>query len=336
MRINFRHIFVLLLLLASVTISSVQAMPQKAVVNMDTSSIRIGERVRLRLNVTLPKTATIYWPPILDTLSSSVEVASRSKIDTGATIKNDMVSYTQSLWVTSFDTGFHYIPPFRFLYSNKGDTVKHELLSENLFLKVRTVDVDTTRAIRDIRGPLKAPITLAELAPYIGGGAIILLIVGLVWYYLWRKKMNKPLFPVLAKHQGPPWEVALQALDLLETKKLWHNGKIKEYYTELTDIIRLYLFDQHGIEAMEMITSEILSKYDTAGLDPNSRALLSNMLIQADFAKFAKANPMRSENEQCMVHARQFIENTKPHQAETDAKHDKGDPKPISDTDLKA
>jgi len=138
------------------------------------------------------------------------------------------------------------------------------------------------------------------------------LIVALVWYYFWRKRLNKPLFPVITKVQGPPWEFALQSLTLLDEKKLWQNGKIKEYYTELTDIVRHYLHQQHGIEAMEMITSEILEGYDAAGIQPDSRPMLMNILVQADYAKFAKAIPQRNENEQSMIMARQFIEETKP------------------------
>jgi len=63
---------------------------------------------------------------------------------------------------------------------------------------------------------------------------------------------------------------------------------------------------------MEMITSEILLAYDTAGLQTESRILLANVLTQADFVKFAKAVPLRNENELSMTYSRQFIEATKP------------------------
>jgi len=288
------------------------ASPQKAVLSLDTSAIRIGERVQLRLNATLPKSAFIYWPIIADTLTSQIEIAAKSKVDTNATSRKEFVNYSQNLIITSFDTGFHYIPPFTVYYSYKGDTSRNLLLSEGVYLNVRAVEVDTTRAIRDIRGPIQAPLTLAELAPYLAGLGILVLIIGLVWYYIWRKRMNKPIFPVLTRPQGPPWQTALQSLDALDEKKLWQNGKMKEYYSELTEILRLYLYQQHKIEAMEMITSEILSAYDTAKLNTDSRLLLSNVLVQADYVKFAKAMPMRSENEQCLAYARQFIETTKP------------------------
>jgi hypothetical protein len=306
------QIFIYGFILMATAVCSVNSYAQKVVLSLDTSSIRIGERVQLRLNATLPKSATIYWPLISDTLTASVEVASKSKVDTNATSRNEFVNYSQSIFVTSFDTGFHYIPPFTVHYSDPGDTKKHEILSEGVYLKVRTVEVDTTKAIRDIRGPVQAPLTFSELAPYLGGIAVIGLIIALIWYYFWRKRINKPLFPVITKTQGPPWQTALQSLDLLDERKLWQNGKIKEYYSELTDIIRHYLHKQHGIEAMEMITSEILAAYDLTMLQPDSRTLLLKILEQADYAKFAKAIPTRSENELSMLNARHFVDATKP------------------------
>lgn len=336
MSINFRNIFVFSLLLISICISGLQAYPQKAVLSLDTSSIRIGERVQLRLNATLPKSATIYWPAISDTLTARVEVASKTKVDTNATSRKDFVNYSQTLSITSFDTGFHYVPPFTVLYSYPGDKSKHELLSEGVYLKVRAVEVDTTRAIRDIRGPIQAPLSFAELAPYLAGVAVLVLIIGLIWYYLWRKRINKPLFPVLTRPQGPPWQLALHSLDLLENEKLWQNGKIKEYYSELTDIIRHYLHQQHGIEAMEMITSEILEAYDLAGLQSDSRKLLNSILEQADYVKFAKAIPQRSENELCMSNARHFVEATKPIPIVTEDKPAESNPLQTTEPEIRA
>jgi len=336
MNINFRHISAICLVLVVSAVNGVHTYAQKAVLSLDTSSIRIGERVLLRLNATLPKSASIFWPAIADTLTSKVEVASKSKIDTNATSRNEFTNYSQTILITSFDTGYHYIPPFTIHYSYAGDSSRHELLSEGVYIKVQTVEVDTTKAIRDIRGPIQAPISFAELAPYLAGTAVLVLIIGLIWYYLWRKRMNKPLFPVLTRTQGPPWQIALESLDLLEEKKLWQNGKIKEYYSELTDIIRHYLQEQHGIEAMEMITAEILSAYDLAGLQGDARSILTNILMQADFVKFAKAIPLRNENELSLTYSRQFIETTKPASADTETKLIENNTIQAPDSDVKA
>ena len=318
LRINLISFFSLALFTFVCTASDIFA--QKAVLSLDTSSIRIGERVQLRINATLPKATKIYWPSLADTLTASVEIASKSKIDTSNTSRKEFVNYSQTLSITSFDTGFHYIPPVTILYSYAGDTTRHELVSEGIYLKVRTVAVDTTQAIKDIKGPIQAPITFSELAPYFGVALVIVMIIALVWYYFWRKRLNKPLFPVITRPAGPPWEDALQSLDVLDDKKLWQSGKIKEYYSELTDILRRYLQQQHSIDAMEMVTSEILESYDQAGLNPGSRKLLDQVLTQADYAKFAKAIPQNRENEMSMTWSKQFVHETKPVPVSTEPK----------------
>jgi hypothetical protein len=71
-----------------------------------------------------------------------------------------------------------------------------------------------------------------------------------------------------------------------------------------------------------MIPSEILAAYDSAGIQPDSRSLLANVLVQADYVKFAKAIPIRSENEQSLAYARQLIETTKPIAVETKNSND--------------
>ena len=148
--------------------------------------------------------------------------------------------------------------------------------------------------------------------------------------------MNKPLFPLMTRTLGPPWEIALQNLDTLEKQRLWQAGKIKEYYSELTDILRHYLQQQHAVEAMEMITDEILSAYDSTGLDAESRPKLFYILTQADYAKFAKAVPQKAENELSMTYARQFIEATKPIVVPTNSKSAESTALPPNDTEVKA
>lgn len=311
------HSVLVLLLIIGMT-ESAFAFPQKVKLSLDTTAIRIGDQVQLKLQVTLPVSSIVHWPIINDTLTSSVEVSKKSKVDSTLTTRNDFVNYLQLITITSFDTGYHLIPPFSISYVFKGDTTQHQLQTEGVFLKVYTIEVDTTKAIRDIKAPLGAPVTIQEFLPYIAGIAIVGLIVGLVWYYFWRRKMKKPIFPMLVKQQGPPWQDALMSLTALHEKRLWQNGKLKEYYTELTDIIRLYLFKQHNIEALEMITSEILDAYSKSALHPESKKILSEILSRADLVKFAKGIPLPADNEYSLAQTREVINNTKPQSTENE------------------
>ena len=110
-----------------------------------------------------------------------------------------------------------------------------------LLLAVHTVKVDTTQAIKPIKGPLNVPITFKEVLPFILATLIVIgMIISLVWYLKKRKK-QEPVFRLKPRVVLQPHEKALQELEKLRVKKLWQEGKIKEYHSELTEILRKYI-----------------------------------------------------------------------------------------------
>jgi hypothetical protein len=285
---------------------------QKAVASIDTTSIRLGEQVQLKLDVTLPRAARVNWPDLKDTIFGPVEIISRSRVDTIETSRDNYLQYKQNFTITSFDTGYHTIPQIAVKYQLPGDKVPQIALTDSLLLHVRTVDVDTTLAIKDIKALMPAPITLSELWPVFAVLAVLGSIIGFIWYYLWRKRMKKPLFPVLKKPELPPWMAALQSLDEIAAKKLWQIGKTKEYHTLVTDVLRTYIEKQYKIQAMEMISSEILESLDNKGLEKNTIVKARHVLELADLVKFAKENPLPPENEQSLSYTKEFVIETKP------------------------
>lgn len=285
---------------------------QVATVTIDTTSIRIGEQVLMKLNLTVPQSAKVIWPQFTDSTFAPVEIVAATRVDTIETSRKAYLQYKQVLTITAFDSGYHTIPPVVIEYRMPGDTSRFISMTDSLILHVRTVDVDTTRAIRDIKAPMQAPITLAELWPYFTGVAIAGILAGFIWYYLWRRRMKKPIFPVIRKAQLPPWKTALNTLDEIEAVKLWQSGRIKEYYTAITDVLRTYLEDQHQIPAMEMISSEIADAVDKQERLKPFREKLWMVLQLADLVKFAKEMPLPAENQQSLSNIREFVERTKP------------------------
>ena len=106
-------------------------------------------------------------------------------------------------------------------------------------------------------------------------------------------------------------------LDELEKKNLWQSDRIKEYYTELTDIIRIYIEDRFNTPAMELTTDELLYKAKMHKSLQPYRQLLETILTTADLAKFAKAQPLPEEHTTAMENARQFVISSKPVVTET-------------------
>jgi hypothetical protein len=100
-------------------------------------------------------------------------------------------------------------------------------------------------------------------------------------------------------------------LEKLRAKKLWQTGKIKDYHTELTDILRKYFEDRFHIMAMESTTAEILEDLEAKTLiAKENREVLSRILLMADLVKFAKYLPLPEEHDHSMEYAVDFINKT--------------------------
>jgi len=180
-----------------------------------------------------------------------------------------------------------------------------------MLLAVHTVKVDTTQAIKPIIGPLKVPISFREMLPWIlAAVVVVLLVIGGIWYYNKRRK-REPVFRLKPKVVLLPHETALQEIEKLRVKKLWQAGKIKEYHSELTEIIRKYIEDRFQVPALEQTSAEILeSLLNNAGCPHAALDKLSNLLILADMVKFAKAEPLPLENENSLNDGIQFVHET--------------------------
>jgi len=279
---------------------------------LDSTSMLIGDQTGMTLTFEGPAEALVFWPAIPDTILGNIQVIGRTKIDSLLSADKRSITLTQKFTLTCFDSGFYTIPPIPVAYRLLPDTTRMESRSELMMLMVRSVPVDTTQAIKPIKGPMRIPVTFREMLPWIllglGAVAVILLII----WYIRRRKKRKPLFVIRPKVELKPWEKALQELEKLREKRIWQQGQIKEYYSALTDILRVYIEEQFRVPAMESTTTEIMDSLEGAGMEipVESRNSLRNLLTDADLVKFAKALPLPSENEKSMEVAVSFVRQT--------------------------
>lgn len=281
-----------------------------ATAKLDSNKILIGDQIKLKVQLIYPAKTTISWPDLKDTLTKNIEIIQKSKIDT---LSKDNKKFTlgQTLTITSFDSGSFYIPQISFKYKNPGDTGYFEALTDSLLLNVNTIAVDTTKAIKDIKGPLSVPWTFMEILPYLIGIVLLAAIIWFVIYYIRKRRRGEALID-FSKPKLPPHEEALKALEALRNKKLWQNNKVKDYYTELTEIIRTYIEKRFGIHAMEMTTDEIMTSFGVIDIANNTKMRLSQMFVLADLVKFAKAHPLPNEHGLSLDNAFEFVKETKP------------------------
>jgi hypothetical protein len=219
--------------------------------------------------------------------------------------------YRQMIRITAFDTGYLQLPPLALPYQS--DQVKDTVYSNDLALEVNGIMVDST-GLAPIKPILREPFKFRDALPY-----LIALIVGLILIGVIFLRRKKPVpEPVIVEVPIPPDEVALGDLEKLRGKKLWQQGKIKEYQSELTHIIRAYIENRYDIPALESTTSEILGFPAVNALDPELHQDLDRILNIADLIKFAKAEPELGVHEQFMQKAETFVRRTR-------------NPKPLTD-----
>ncbi|MFI5151251.1 MAG: cell wall anchor protein [Bacteroidia bacterium] len=293
---------------------------QQVSAGLDTSAIRIGEQATLVLKVWTDgkhDPVNISWPAITDTILKGIQVLRTFPTDTLAQDKehpNGELGQARRLILTSFDSGYYAIPPFRIVLN--GDTAR-PYFTQAMLLHVVGMKVDTTLAIKEIKEPLQEPFSWKELIPalrWVALGLVLLVLIIAALRYWLKKKPAEALPPV---PKIPPHELALKSLEELKNRKLWQEGKQKEYHSSLTDILRLYIEQRFHIHAMEQTSDEILGSMRSIALPGECRNKLVQILRLADMIKFAKQHALPDENELSMLHAMEFVMESRAGQEQT-------------------
>ncbi len=308
----FKKTLVLLGLI--LTLSSLQAQQRVSVkTTIDSSALLIGEQTVYHIEVSGPASLKYVFPTFPgDTLVSGLEILNRGKLDT-ISINSERIELKTDYLITSFDTGLYYIPPVKILAG--ADVIE----SNNLGIKIMTYEVDTAKMeVYDIKGVQKPPFVLSdywvETCIFLLFYALVLLII---WFYLRKKFPRLKGEPIESENLLPPHVVAIMELDRLKAEKIWKFGKNKKYYTELTDIIRKYIERRFQFNALEMTTDEILVLFKRDKSTQSVYQNLSQILQLADLVKFAKIEPLESENELSMINSYLFVNQTKQEEVKT-------------------
>lgn len=273
---------------------------------LDTDRVLIGDQFNLNLSISQPVGTEVRFPDIRDSLAGKIEVLRQGNIDT--LVVNDRLELKRKILLTCFDSGLYEIPPLPFGISSAD--WKDSIFSNPVFLAVNTVPLDSV--IRDVKQPLKVPVSFAEIYPYILVAIVLAAVTYFTVYLLRKRKKKEPVF-ASARPQEPAHLIALRELDKLKEEKLWQRSEYKLYYTRLTEIIRNYIERRFNIPAMEQTSYDILQSWKKAGYnDRNLYDILKQLLNLADLVKFAKEKPLPSDNEINLDNAYVFVRNTKP------------------------
>jgi hypothetical protein len=279
-----------LMLLPSVGFSQTEP---KVDAKVDTLAIKIGEQIQYKITVEADSTDVVFFPE--GQTFSPLETVEAIMADT---IKNNERVILQKVYsLTQFDSGAYTIPPQRIAINEQ------PFFTDSFQVKVADVVVDTTKQkMYDIKPLTEVERSTADMwltALWILLGLMV--IGGLVYWFFLRKK---PLTEEEKVALLPPYDRALMELKKLENSRYLIQDEYKQYYSELTDIVRSYLEEDVHLTAMESTTSELIIKLEMlrdAGeikLEDETIRQFQKILQTADLVKFAKNKPASSIAEQ--------------------------------------
>jgi hypothetical protein len=273
----------------------------RATAKVDTTNIRIGEQFQLEIEVNDTSNVII---PKLDKLNG-LEIVEEGKIDT---IKSSLI---KRYILTGFDSGAFYVPQQQIFIRNQA------FLTDSILINVATVPVDTVKQkMFPIKSIQEEPYVFDDFKPYLIWVLLGILLIGVILYFILRKKKieeQKESIPLL-----PPYEEAIERLKVLDEKLLWQNNKIKQFYSELTEIIRDFIEKELKIPALEITSDELLEYLkgfkdaETIELSKETFDTLKALLQEADLVKFAKSKPLSYEIEEDRKDAESILNEMKP------------------------
>ncbi len=274
--------------------------------SIDSTMLMIGDQTAMHLSVTQEANERVEMPVFGETLQDGIEIVDRSAVDT-TTLPDGRLQLSQELTLTSFKDSLFAVAPIAVV--SGGDTFWTEPMALNV---IQPFEVDSSLAITDIKDIEKAPIywwgiirwillALAVIGLFIGA------YYGVLWYRKHFLKEEEVIEPELLR---PADEVALEKLDEIKAQKIWKDGKVKEYQTELTDVVREYIGRRFDVQSTEKTSDETLRAMKPL-IDKELFAKLSKMLQLADLVKFAKWHTTPDENEQALSTAYEFVNETR-------------------------
>lgn len=288
--------------------------------SIDSTEMRIGDQTDMHIRVTQEANERVEWPVFGETLQDGIEIIDRTIVDT-TTLPDGRLQLNQYLTLTSFKDSLFVVRPIEIVSGE--DTFRTEPMALNV-LQPFDLEADSTNAITDIKPVERAPIWWWGIIRWVLlalGIALVLTGIGYLVYWLLsrRKPKEEPVNPELLR---PADEVALEKLDAIKIAKIWQKGQVKEYHTDLTDVVREYIgrrFDVHSTEktsdeTLKEIKPILLAKGEGLEANVDGKELYENlrtMLQLADLVKFAKWSTTPDENEKALTTAYEFVNETK-------------------------
>ena len=301
--------YVLILMATFALLGGLNAQNVEVEGKVDNTKVQVGKPFTLDLSLKVPYGWFVEWNDFaIDTLSEQLDIIKRGNVERTADADSNVI-VKQQLTLMTFDTGQIQVPAVGLTYAKSfDDPMRMQAFTEPIDLYATTIAVDTLQPYKPIVGPIDAPIQMKEVFPWILGVLLLaLVVVGILYWRKHRKTKEDAGGNIVRGPVIPPYDKAVDDLKRLREEKMWQSGKVKEYFSTLTDIAREYIEGQFGVNAVEMTTDDILEEVKPLRFSSETYNKLKETMEVADLVKFAKYSSSNLESENAMNSMTDFV-----------------------------
>ncbi len=275
---------------------------------VDKDTVHIGDVFTYSLTITHTPELEVQLP-LLGAHHGPFEIRDR-QVSAQRQLKDGRQQREISHQISTFSIGDQKIPAVEITYFDSTGQAGG-IDSEEIPITVESLHPDTTGDIRDLKPAASLPGSHAFLYRLLGA-----LIVGTagaaVIVYLRKKRMRRALAGV--EYLGPPrpaHEIALEELERIAALNLVGRGLIKEFYTQITEVIKRYIGRRYGMASMELTTTELMAAMKRASLPREHTQAYGFFFQEGDLVKFAKHIPPAERVDAVLEEARNLVLSTR-------------------------
>jgi hypothetical protein len=271
---------------------------------VDRDKVGLGDRVVLKVTAEKDKRTEMSFPERPENTGEFSFI--RSYPYKGKKVSDRRTGQVYVLGV--YTTGPHVIPPVKVNYRPAGSLEWETVMSRQVPITVASRLTGQDKDIKDIKGPEKLKSRIWRTVAAVFG---VLFIAGVAALFIVLRKRARERALELERNR-PADVIAYSELAKLKAMNLPEQGRVKEYYIILSDIIRRYLEKRFSYRAPEMTTEEFMNyvkqKEELSGENKN---ILKDFLTHSDMVKFAKYGPTLLEMIDSFRLAEKFVDKTR-------------------------
>lgn len=284
------------------------AQPLSSDVKVSTDSAPLGEpfTVTVTLEHALDERYELVDPTPDEEGAFELLGQSRARTD-----GEDRAVTTYTLTWALFELDAHSLPPLAFDVTSPAGISRVELPGPTI-TGAASLPPDATQqgmAPKDLKPPIDVPVRSWRHVGFIVGGVVALLLLALLVRRLsqWRARLQRPVVVV------PLSERTRTALRSLQEEGLPKQGRTRDFYFRLSEILRGHLGERYEFEALECTGSELLQRLDRLSAPELPREELRKFVEESDLVKFAKMEVDPGACEAALNFGFKLVDRTEPH-----------------------